>query len=117
MLTVDISLPDVEELHKLVQEGLEKGLLTYDEIVNGLEEVELTKEQVEDFYTYLIDHGVELVEGEQHKRPPHEQLPPEDEKAAATPKLDLTVEPSLDSLRLYLTEIGKVNLLTADQEV
>ena len=60
MLTVDISLPDVEELHKLVQDGQEKGILTYDEIVAGLEEVELTKEQVEDFYTYLIDHGVEL---------------------------------------------------------
>ena len=51
MLTVDISLPDVEELHKLVHEGQDKGFLTYDEIVNGLEEVELTKEQVEDFYT------------------------------------------------------------------
>jgi RNA polymerase primary sigma factor len=114
MLTVDIALPDVEELHKLVQEGQEKGFLTYDEIVAGLEEVELTKEQVEDFYTYLIDHGIELMEGEQHKRPPHEQPEPEEEKA---PKIDLTVEPSLDSLRLYLREIGKVPLLTADQEV
>jgi RNA polymerase primary sigma factor len=122
LLTVDIALPDVEELHKLVQDGQEKGFLTYDEIVAGLEEVELTKEQVEDFYTYLIDHGVELMEGETHKRPPHEQQQHtvEDEKAAAkeaNAKLDLTVEPSLDSLRLYLREIGKVPLLTADQEV
>src|SRR6201987_2784792 len=117
VLTVDISLPEVEELHKLVAEGKEKGFLSYDEIVNGLEDVELTKEQVEDFYTYLIEHGVDLVEGEQHKSPPHEQQPPEDEKAVAAPKLDLTVEPSLDSLRLYLREIGKVPLLTADQEV
>jgi RNA polymerase primary sigma factor len=115
VLTVDISLPDVEELHKLVADGVEKGFLTYDDIVSGLEEVELTKEQVEDFYTYLIDHGIELMEGEQHKHPPHEQPPPEDEKAI--PKLDLSVEPSLDSLRLYLREIGKVPLLTADQEV
>jgi RNA polymerase primary sigma factor len=117
VLTVDISLPDVEELHKLVAEGKEKGFLSYDEIVTGLEDVELTKEQTEDFYTYLVEHGVDLVEGEQHKAPPHEQPPPEDEKAAAAPKLDLTVEPSLDSLRLYLREIGKVQLLTADQEV
>ena len=73
MLTVDISLPEVEELQKLVQDGQEKGFLTYDEIVSGLEEVELTKEQIEDFYTYLIDHSIELVEGEQHKSPPHEQ--------------------------------------------
>jgi RNA polymerase primary sigma factor len=115
LLTVDIALPDVEELHKLVQEGLEKGLLNYDEIAVGLDDVELTKEQIEDFYTYLIDHGVELVEGETHKHPPHEQpVLAEEEKG---PKLDLTVEPSLDSLRLYLREIGKVPLLTADQEV
>ena len=73
MLTVDISLPDIEELHKLVTEGQEKGFLTYDEIVAGLEEVDLTKEQVEDFYTYLVDHGIELVEGVEHKAPPHEQ--------------------------------------------
>ncbi|HEY7196728.1 MAG TPA: RNA polymerase sigma factor RpoD [Gaiellaceae bacterium] len=117
MLTVDITLPDVEELHKLVTEGQEKGFLTYDEIVGGLEEVDLTKEQVEDFYTYLIDHGVELVEGVEHKTPPHEQPALAEDAKAAAPKLDLTVEPSLDSLRLYLREIGKVPLLTADQEV
>ena len=116
MLTVDIALPEVEELQKLVQHGQEKGFLTYDEIVAGLEEVDLTKEQIEDFYTYLIDHSIELVEGEQYKSPPHEQPAlAEDEKSA--PKLDLTVEPSLDSLRLYLREIGKVPLLTADQEI
>jgi RNA polymerase primary sigma factor len=116
VLTVDISLPDVEELQKLVETGKEKGFLTYDEIVTGIEEIELTKEQVEDFTTYLIDHGVELVEGEQHKRLPHERPLVEEEQKNA-PKLDLTVEPSLDSLRLYLREIGKVPLLTADQEV
>ncbi len=115
MLTVDIALPDIEELHKLVESGKEKGVLTYDEIVKGLEEVELTKEQVEDFTTYLIDQGIELVEGEDHKRLPHEQ--PLVEEEVKTPKLDLAVEPSLDSLRLYLREIGKVPLLTADQEV
>src|SRR3954470_11162442 len=115
MLTVDIALPEVEELQKLVQHGQEKGFLTYDEIVNGLEEVDLTKEQIEDFYTYLIDHSIELHEGENHKHPPHEQPALAEEEKG--PKLDLSVEPSLDSLRLYLREIGKVPLLTADQEV
>src|SRR3990172_974828 len=114
MLTVDISLPEIEELQKLVQEGQDKGYLTYDEIVAGLEEIDLTKEQIEDFYTYLLDHGIELMEGVEHKTPPHEQPVPEEE--TKVPKLDLTVEPSLDSLRLYLREIGKVPLLTADQE-
>jgi len=115
MLTVDIALPEVEELQKLVLEGQEKGYLTYDEIAAGLDDVELSKEQVEDFYAYLIEHSIELVEGEQHKHPPHEQPPPLEEEKV--PKLDLSVEPSLDALRLYLREIGKVDLLTADQEV
>src|SRR4029078_6523985 len=70
----------------------------------------------EDFYTYMIDHGIELHEGELHKHPPHEQ-PALAEEDKSAPKLDLTVEPSLDSLRLSLREIGKVPLLTADQEV
>jgi RNA polymerase primary sigma factor len=116
LLHVEIALPDVEELHRLVEQGQEKGFLTYDEIVPVLEEIELSKEQIEDFHTYLIDHSIELLEGEQHKVLPHEQPQPAEEDKAP-PKLDLTVEPSLDSLRLYLREIGKVPLLTADQEV
>src|SRR6187401_1757174 len=116
MLSVETALPEIEELHKLVEQGQEKGFLTYDEIVKSLEDVDLTKEQLEDFTTYLIDHAIELVEGKQHKALPHEEpVPVEDEKVEQ--KLDLSVEPSLDSLRLYLREIGKVPLLTADQEV
>jgi RNA polymerase primary sigma factor len=116
MLSVDIALPEVEELQRLIEQGLEKGFLTYDEIVTGLDDVELTKEQIEDFYAYLIDHSIELVEGVEHKALPHEgAVQSEEEKAP--PKLDLSVEPSLDSLRLYLREIGKVPLLTADQEI
>jgi RNA polymerase primary sigma factor len=117
VLSVEIPLPESEELQRLVERGLEKGFLTYDEIVSALEEVELTKEQVEDFHLHLTDRSIELVEGEQHKSLPHEEpalAPAEDPKA---PVLDLSVEPSLDSLRLYLREIGKVPLLTADQEV
>jgi RNA polymerase primary sigma factor len=117
MLSVDIALPEVDELHKLVEQGLEKGFLTYDEIVSGLEEVELTKDQVEDFYAYLIDHSIELVEGAELASLPHEEPEPAIEEEKVAPKLDLSVEPSLDSLRLYLREIGRVPLLTADQEI
>jgi RNA polymerase primary sigma factor len=105
---------DTELLGRLVSDGLERGFLSYDEIAAAVEDVELTREQSEEFCTWLIDHGVELVEGERHKHPPHEQAEPDVVKA---PKLDLSVEPSLDSLRLYLRQIGKVPLLTADQEV
>ena len=113
MLTVDISLPEIEELKALVQEGHEKGYLTFDEVAATLEEIELTKEQLEDFYTYLLDHNIELLDAES-RQSAQQDAAFHGEKA---PELDLTVEPSLDSLRLYLREIGKVALLTADQEV
>jgi RNA polymerase primary sigma factor len=93
------------------------SLLSCGEIAAALEDVELTREQTEDFYTYLVERSIELLEGEQHKEPPHEQPARVEDEAKAPPKLDLTVEPSLDSLRLYLREIGRVPLLTADQEV
>jgi RNA polymerase primary sigma factor len=96
---------------------VEKGFLTYDEIAAALEDVELTKEQIEDFYAHLVDRSIELVEGEQHEYPPLGQPALAGEESRAAPRLDLSVEPSLDSLRLYLREIGKVPLLTADQEV
>jgi RNA polymerase primary sigma factor len=113
MLTVDTALADIEELRTLVQEGHDKGYLTYDEVAATLEEVELTKEQLEDFYTYLLDHNIELLDADS-KQTAQRDAAFHGEKA---PELDLTVEPSLDSLRLYLREIGKVSLLTADQEV
>jgi RNA polymerase primary sigma factor len=108
MLTVDVALPDVEELRALAELGVERGYLTLDEVGAVLEEVELSKEQVEDFHNYLLEHAVELVDSDVRA------IDQPDVPAAA---LDLTVEPSLDSLRLYLREIGKVSLLTAEQEV
>jgi RNA polymerase primary sigma factor len=109
--------PDAAELQGLVAEGVERGFLTHDEIAAALEGVELTKEQIEDFYADLVDRSIELVEGEQNKYPPHEQPALAEDEARAAPKLDVSFEPSLDSLRLYLREIAKVPLLTADQEV
>jgi RNA polymerase primary sigma factor len=106
--------PDADRLERLVADGLENGFLTYDEIANALEDVELTREQSEALYTFLLERSIELVAGEQHKQPPHEQPQPEGEQV---PKLDLSVELSLDSLRLYLRAIGRVPLLTAEQEV
>src|SRR5713101_4425054 len=109
--------PVAERLERLVADGLENGFLTYDEIANALEDVELTREQSEALYTFLLERSIELVEGEPHKHPPHEQPALAEDETKAAPKLDLSVEPSLDSLRLYLREIGKVPLLTGDQEV
>lgn len=109
MLIVDIQLPDIEELRKLVDLGQERGYLIIAEVATALEEVEISKEQVEDFHAYLVEHGIEIHESEG--------------RIAASAvggekvEIDLTVEPSLDSLRLYLREIGRVPLLTAGMEI
>src|SRR5204862_2321102 len=106
--------PDLEhdELRTLVAEGRERGYLTFEEIAACLEEVEVTKEQVRDLHVYLVDSGVEIVAADGARPPAVAQS-----AAPKKPEIDLTVEPSLDSLRLYLRSIGRVDLLTADQEV
>ena len=116
MLSVEIALPDIEELHKLVEQGRRRGSSPTTRSSPALEDVELTKEQIEDFYTYLIDHCDRARRGRAAQAPAARAAGARRGREGG-PKLDLTVEPSLDSLRLYLREIGKVPLLTADQEV
>src|SRR5439155_138045 len=97
-------------------QGRERGYLTFEEIAGTLEEVEVTKEQVHDLHTYLIEHGVDVIAEDgltAYKEAKEGNQPGQSKK----PELDLTVEPSLDSLRLYLRSIGRVDLLTAPEEI
>ena len=109
-----------EELRGLIALGRERGYLTFEQIANTLEEVEVTKEQISALHAHLIEQGVEVL-AEEGVDAYKEQREGESNGAAAAAKksseLDLTVEPSLDSLRLYLRSIGQVDLLTAAQEV
>src|SRR5207244_12116730 len=106
---------EIEELGALVSEGRERGYLTFEEIAACLEEVEVTKEQVQELHSHLEEHGVEVV-SEDGKPVRSGGEPASGDKRPTVPKqveIDLTVEPSLDSLRLYLRSIGPVDLLTA----
>ena len=110
----DVAVPgDSEELRQLVAQGQEKGYLTFEVIASTLEEVELTKEQVQGLHAHLVEQGIDVV-GEDGLTAYKEAKGEGQQKKA---ELDLTVEPSLDSLRLYLRSIGRVELLTADQEI
>jgi len=110
------SLPESEELQALIQTGQERGYLTFEEISSTLEEVEITKEQVRSLHAYLIEHGVDVIAADGVTA--YKEAKGEDPEAKRSkPEFDLTVEPSLDSLRLYLRSIGRVELLTAEQEV
>jgi RNA polymerase primary sigma factor len=108
---------EVEEVRGLVSVGKDRGYLTFEEITATFEEVELTKEQIVELHAHLQENGVEIVASDD--RPPGliEIAGDGAQPAARKPQIDLTVEPSLDSLRLYLRSIGRVELLTADQEV
>jgi len=113
---------EAEELRALLAEGRERGFLTFEEIADCLEEVEVTKEQVQSLHADLVESGVDVVS--QDGRPAAasadgaQPLVQDGQPSAAKkPEIDLTVEPSLDSLRLYLRSIGRVDLLTADEEV
>jgi RNA polymerase primary sigma factor len=112
----ELALPDSDELRGLITQGRERGYLTFEEISQTLEEVEITKEQVQGLHSHLIEHGVDVIAADgvsAYKESKGESQPGQAKK----PELDLTVEPSLDSLRLYLRSIGRVELLTAQQEI
>ena len=105
----------------MITEGQERGYLTHDEVATRLEELDLSDDQVRDLHGHLAEVGVELIAGDIETASAPEVKAVEtvaaDDQPAKRPEIDLTVEPSLDSLRLYLRSIGKVELLTADQEV
>jgi RNA polymerase primary sigma factor len=117
----DAPTPEVEELRLLATVGRERGYLTFEEIAGTLEEVEVTKEQISDFRLHLVASGVEIVSSDGRAAAAGEAPAASTEAVSSNggkkPEIDLTVEPSLDSLRLYLRSIGRVDLLTADQEV
>ena len=106
-------LNEVEELRGLVALGREQGYLTFEHIAATLEEVEVSKEQVRHLHAYLIEHGIDVLSADGVTAYQEAKA----EAGQRKPELDLTVEPSLDSLRLYLRSIGRVELLTADQEI
>jgi RNA polymerase primary sigma factor len=120
----DTSFFEIEELRPLLAEARERGSVTFEELAGSLEEVEVTKEQLRDLRAYLVEQGIDLLAQDGTPAKLRGDGTPDDgdgkEAAAATSKkieIDLTVEPSLDSLRLYLRSIGRVELLTAGQEV
>jgi RNA polymerase primary sigma factor len=125
LLAGDASITEIDELRPLIAEGQERGFLTFEQIATALEEVEVSKEQVTELHAYLEGEGIDVVgadgklatsEGGRFE-PAAGRQEAKTPDAPRKPEIDLTVEPSLDSLRLYLRSIGRVQLLTADREV
>jgi RNA polymerase primary sigma factor len=127
LLSDETPIAELDELQPLIAEGQERGFLRFSEIEACLEEVDVTKEQVQELHAYLDEQGIavvgadgKLARSEGSSVEANARRKDADEDGAETRRkveVDLTVEPSLDSLRLYLRAIGRVDLLTAEEEV
>jgi RNA polymerase primary sigma factor len=146
LATTEPAVVEMDELQAIIAEGQERGFLTAEALAAAAEEAELSTHQARDLVSYLEEHGVEIVaagdaapelssSAEPAASAPRagEELPGSSEEPEASeeegaglrarleelrrPDVDLTVEPSLDSLRLYLRSIGRVPLLSAEEEV
>ncbi len=97
---------ETDEARTLLASGQENGSLTSDEIALAFDELELDPGQLDEFYTALEEAQIDVV----------------DEAAADAPEMEdarssATREISTDALQLFLKDIGRVDLLTAAQEV
>ncbi|MBR6258668.1 MAG: RNA polymerase sigma factor RpoD [Oscillospiraceae bacterium] len=115
-----------ERLNMLIEEGKKKGMLSSKELMDVLEEMNLPQEQLDAFYDTLENLGIDTTDSD-FLRNLDDDISPELEDIEEIEELgkEELVDPEAlmdnfsidDPVRMYLKEIGKVNLLTPDEEV
>src|SRR3954470_18998587 len=114
-------LHELDEVKMLVARGQEAGLLTFTQIASALAEVELEEGDIEEVHLVLERAEIELVEDDHPYVQAAKAAAPDTTKSRsrkkASPTLDLRPDMTTDSLQLFLKDIGKVRLLTAQEEV
>src|SRR5437764_6784654 len=107
------------ELKKLVQKGKERGYVTYDELNAALPPDEVSSEQIEDTMAMLSEAGVNVIEAEEQEEAPAPS--PEPAKTAVVAAEATGEDEELgrtdDPVRMYLREMGSVELLSREGEI
>jgi RNA polymerase primary sigma factor len=100
------------EIEKLIIKGRQQGFVTQQEIQQAVPEAEENVDLLDDLYTQLIDKGIEVTD----QKDKLWEVEPEEDVESATSEENIK-DIADDSVRLYLREIGKIPLITADEEV
>jgi RNA polymerase primary sigma factor len=105
-------------IKKMVAKGKERGYVTYDEINAALPPEKVSSEQIEDTMTMLSELGVNIVENEEGEEPAAKEGEEEEAEAKTGGNLDdEDIGRTDDPVRMYLREMGSVELLSREGEI